>query len=198
MRRCRRSPSAALSRSRTTRTSRSAFAGIAKALATWTWFGNVRGVFLTVAGENGTTLEQRRSHRHRSDRGDSGSAAIRMSRCRSRPTCRVLFTFSAGVAVDQADYDPDQVLAQVWQNVSAAFAFDQRQLGQSVVASEIIEIIQQTAGRHRGAAAGAGPQRGRGRRAGSRAAVRRRPGPAAGRPDAAARSAPRAALELWS
>ena len=27
------------------------FAGIAKALATWTWFGDIRGVFLTVAGE---------------------------------------------------------------------------------------------------------------------------------------------------
>jgi hypothetical protein len=38
------------------------------------------------------------------------------------------------------------VLAQVWQNVSAAFAFDQLQLAQNVVASEIIEIIQQTPG----------------------------------------------------
>src|SRR5579875_2788296 len=33
-----------------------AFAGIAKALATWTWFGNTRGIYLTVAGENGAVL----------------------------------------------------------------------------------------------------------------------------------------------
>ncbi|HVV44196.1 MAG TPA: putative baseplate assembly protein, partial [Bryobacteraceae bacterium] len=35
-----------------------AFAGIAKALATWTWFGKTRGVFLTVAGAAGSTFEQ--------------------------------------------------------------------------------------------------------------------------------------------
>ena len=33
------------------------FAGIAKALATWSWFGVRRGVFLTVAGANGAVLE---------------------------------------------------------------------------------------------------------------------------------------------
>ncbi|MGH7225915.1 MAG: hypothetical protein ACRELF_22070, partial [Gemmataceae bacterium] len=30
-----------------------AFPGIAKALATWTWFGSTRGIFLTVAGDDG-------------------------------------------------------------------------------------------------------------------------------------------------
>ncbi len=34
-----------------------AFAGIAKALATWTWSGRTRGVFLTVAGANGTVFQ---------------------------------------------------------------------------------------------------------------------------------------------
>ena len=32
------------------------FAGIAKALATWTWSGEPAGVFLTIAGANGATL----------------------------------------------------------------------------------------------------------------------------------------------
>ena len=32
------------------------FAGIGMALATWTWFGDVRGVFLTVAGVGGAVL----------------------------------------------------------------------------------------------------------------------------------------------
>ena len=30
-----------------------AFAGISKALATWTWFGEKRGVYVTVAGSQG-------------------------------------------------------------------------------------------------------------------------------------------------
>src|SRR5207247_1648685 len=34
-----------------------AFAGVAKALATWTWDGRSRGVLLTVAGPNGSAIE---------------------------------------------------------------------------------------------------------------------------------------------
>jgi hypothetical protein len=122
-----------------------AFAGISKALATWTWFGNVRGVFLTVAGENGTTLS--------SDDPVVTSliGAIKLCGDPHVPLLvasyvPLMFTFTAGVAVDQANYAPTQVLAQVWQNLAAAFAFDQRQLGQNVAASDIIEIIQQTPG----------------------------------------------------
>jgi hypothetical protein len=122
-----------------------AFPGIAKAVATWTWFGNLRGVFLTVAGENGTLLQN-------SDQivknlitsiQSSGNPYIPLQVASFTP---VLFQFTANVNIDQTDYDPKQVLAQVWQNVSAAFAFDQLQLAQNVVASEIIEIIQQTPG----------------------------------------------------
>ena len=58
----------------------------------------------------------------------------------------VPFTFTAGVVIDQVNYAPAQVLAQVWQDLAAAFAFGQRQFGQGVAASEIIEIIQQVAG----------------------------------------------------
>jgi hypothetical protein len=122
-----------------------AFAGIAKALASWTWFGDVRGVFLTVAGANGATL----------DGDDPILAALieAIGLCgepwvplRVASYVPVLFRFSATVAVDQPTYDPDQVLAQVWQNVCAAFAFEQRDLGQSVAASLIVEIIQRVPG----------------------------------------------------
>src|SRR5258707_5836428 len=34
-----------------------AFAGVAKALATWSWSGLVRGVFVTVAGPDGASIE---------------------------------------------------------------------------------------------------------------------------------------------
>lgn len=122
-----------------------AFAGIAKAVATWTWFGNLRGVFLTVAGENGTTLQN----------GDPIiTSLIKAIRSYGNPYVPlqvtsfvpVLFEFTAGVRVDVTDYDAKLVLAQVWQNISAAFAFEKRQLGQNAVAGEIIEIIQQTPG----------------------------------------------------
>ena len=121
------------------------FAGIAKALASWTWFGSTRGVFLTVAGAGGAQLSA-------NDPVVSGLiAALRVCGDPHVPLTvasyqPVLFTFTANVAVDKVDYAPGQVLAQVWQDVSAAFAFSQRQLGQRVAASEIIQIIQQVAG----------------------------------------------------
>jgi hypothetical protein len=122
-----------------------AFAGVSKALATWTWFGGVRGIFLTIAGANGTTLQ--------ADDPVVGNLiqAIRASGdpyvpLRVASFQPLLFQFSAQVRVDQANYDATQVLAQVWQNLSAAFAFYARGLAQSVVAGDIVEIIQQTPG----------------------------------------------------
>jgi hypothetical protein len=117
------------------------FAGIGKALATWTWSGGLRGVFLTLAGANGATLGP----------GDpivtSLITALRQYGDPHVPLTvvsyvPVLFTFTASVAVDTTSYDPSAVLGQVWQAVSAAFAFGQRSLGQGVAASEIVAIIQ--------------------------------------------------------
>ncbi len=121
-----------------------AFAGIAKAIATWTWFGSRRGVFLTVAGENGTTL---------SNSDPIVSNLIGAIQSRGNPFVPlqvasyvpILFSFSAGLKIDPM-YDSTLVLAQVWQNISSAFAFDNRQPAQNVVASEIIQIVQQTPG----------------------------------------------------
>ena len=121
------------------------FAGIAKALASWTWSGSTRGVFLTVAGAGGAQLNA-------DDPVVSGLiGALRLSGNPHVPLTvasyqPVLFTFTANVAVDQVDYDPGQVLAQVWQDLSAEFAFGQRQLGQGVAASEVIQVIQQVGG----------------------------------------------------
>jgi hypothetical protein len=121
------------------------FAGIAKAIATWTWLGNRRGVFLSIAGENGAVLES-----------DDPIVLKLVAAIQSggnpyipllvAPYVPVLFRITAAVKVDQDNYDQGQVLAQVWQNIQTAFAFDQRQLAQSVVSSQIVEIIQQTPG----------------------------------------------------
>jgi hypothetical protein len=118
-----------------------AFAGIGKALATYAWSGDTRGVFLTAAGANGAVLAP----------GDpvftslltalrqAGDPYVPVS---VMPHVPVLFTFAAAVAIDTTTYDPSAVLGQAWQAVSAAFAFGQRELGQGVAASEIIEVIQ--------------------------------------------------------
>jgi len=121
------------------------FAGIGMALATWTWFGSVRGVFLTLAGVGGATL---------SSADPVVTSLVEALRLYGDPHVPLMvasyqpvpFTLTASVRVDQADYAPAQVLAQVWQGLSAAFAFGQRRFGQGVAASEIIQIIQQVPG----------------------------------------------------
>ena len=57
-----------------------AFAGIAKALATWTWDGERQGVFVTVAGVDGTPLAEN-GERTRIWLRRCTTRAIRMYRC---------------------------------------------------------------------------------------------------------------------
>ena len=68
--------------------------------------------------------------------------------CRVMPVSYVPQNFEIGmqVKVDSPTYDPTQVIAQVWQNLSAAFAFGQLAPGQSVAASQAIEIAQNVPG----------------------------------------------------
>jgi hypothetical protein len=121
------------------------FAGIAKAVATWTWFGTTRGIFLTVAGADGNTLNP-------NDAVVQG-LLLALHKC-SLPYVpvqvasyvRVLFEIAMQVKVDSPTYDSSRVLAQVWQDLSAAFAFDQMQPGRGVAASQVIQIAQQVPG----------------------------------------------------
>jgi hypothetical protein len=122
-----------------------AFAGIAKALATWTWLGRTRAVFITVAGANGSPLKE----------GDStivnlakalhgaGNPYVPLRVASYTP---VLFEIAARIRVDAENYDADEVLGRVWQALSEDFAFTKRALGQGVAQSEVIAVIQQTAG----------------------------------------------------
>ena len=122
-----------------------AFAGIAKALATWTWVGRMRGVFLTVAGANGTVFTQddptitdliKALH-------GAGNPYVPVTVASYVP---VLFEIGANVRVDADNYDPAQVLGQVWQTLQANLSFDQRQPGQGVAQSEVIALMQSTPG----------------------------------------------------
>lgn len=121
------------------------FAGIAKAVASWTYFSGRRGVFLTVAGAQGATFQPDDAvmlHLVQSLQ-TYGNPYVPLQVVSYVP---VPFQLAANVHVDTDDYDTTAVLAQVWQNLRDAFAFDRRQLGQRVAASEIVEIVQQTPG----------------------------------------------------
>jgi hypothetical protein len=50
------------------------------------------------------------------------------------------------VMVDTPTYVPNLVLAQVWQSLSATFAFGQLAPGQSVAASQVIQVAQAVPG----------------------------------------------------
>lgn len=117
------------------------FAGIAKARATWTWSGNLRGVLLTVAGANGAALGSADPvvTSLATALRQSGDPHVPLTIAAYRP---VRFTFTAAVAVDTANYDPAAVLARAWQATSAAFTFGRRSLGQGVAASEVVAVIQ--------------------------------------------------------
>jgi hypothetical protein len=122
-----------------------AFSGIAKALATWTWFGATRGVFLSVAGANGSTFQA----------GDPTIVNLTKALLKAGDSFAplmvdsyipVLFELSATVQVDSVNYDPTEVLGRVWSALQTTFSFANRDLGQGVAQSEVIEIIQSTAG----------------------------------------------------
>ncbi len=86
-----------------------AFAGIAKAIATWTCFSGTRGVFLTVAGENGAVLSANDPIVSKlwSSLNDLGNPYVPLQIAAYEP---VLFQVGARVAIDQTDYDATQVL----------------------------------------------------------------------------------------
>lgn len=121
-----------------------AFAGVAKALATWTWDGSQRGVFLTVAGADGadilpgsTEYENLLDALH-----TSGDPYVTVTVKTYR---RGLFQVEGRVQVHE-DYIPDDVITAVHEALRAAYAFDMREFGQPVALSEVIATIQAVPG----------------------------------------------------
>jgi predicted phage baseplate assembly protein len=121
-----------------------AFSGIAKALATWTWDGRRRGVFLTVAGARGAEVTPG------TQTYLNLSTAIRRA---SPPVVRVViatyrsafFQVKAKVKVDPS-FHTATVLAAVDATLHAAFAFERRAFGQPVSTSEIALIVHAVPG----------------------------------------------------
>jgi predicted phage baseplate assembly protein len=121
-----------------------AFAGIAKALATWTWDGQTRGVFVTVAGQNGADIP---------DGSKTLTNLIAAMQAAGDPHVplrvqtyrRAFFRTSALIDVNP-DYQQDKVLAAVTDALRTEFSFDSRAFGQGVALSEVLAAMQSVLG----------------------------------------------------
>ncbi len=117
------------------------FGGIAKALATWTWNGDARGVFLTVASERGDdVIESGTLHSLRLEalrRAGDARVPLTISLCRKVP-----FKVAARVRIASPKYEPETVIGAVRAALSAHFAFEARSFGQTVSRSEVVSVMQ--------------------------------------------------------
>lgn len=122
-----------------------AFAGISKALATWTLLGRTRGVLLTIAGANGGIFQQTDQTVIKLIAAllANGSPFVPVQVVSYTP---VLFEVGASIQIDTSQYDPTQVLAAAWQALASTYNFQNQQFGYGVAQSQIIQTIQQVPG----------------------------------------------------
>jgi predicted phage baseplate assembly protein len=121
-----------------------AFAGIAKALATWTWDGQTKRVFITVAGPDGAEIKPD------SDTYSNLLTALQQAgdpfvSLRVKSYRPAYFRFAGKVKVNP-DYETDAVLAAVENTLREQFSFDVRAFGQPVFLSEVIAAVQAVPG----------------------------------------------------
>jgi predicted phage baseplate assembly protein len=121
-----------------------AFAGIAKALATWTWDGQTKRIFITVAGPNGAEIKpDSDTYINLLDElRDAGDPFVGLQVKSYRPAH---FRFAGKVKVNP-DYETDVVLAAVERALREEFSFDVRAFGQPVFLSEVIASVQAVPG----------------------------------------------------
>jgi predicted phage baseplate assembly protein len=120
------------------------FNGVAKALATWTWNVNSRGVFLTVAGLAGAPIapdSSLRSDLIKSLR-ELGNPLLPIE---VRTFTPVSFKLGGTVFVD-SDRVPEKVEAAVKEALKAAFSFDARSFGQPLALSEVEAVMKNVPG----------------------------------------------------
>lgn len=116
-----------------------AFAGIAKALATWTWSGQLQAVYVTVAGDDGAEVVEGGSVHEALLKAmrDAGDPYVPLEVASYRPAW---FQMGAKIKVDD-DYLFETVRDEVVEALRDHFAFEARRFGQPVFLSEIMQII---------------------------------------------------------
>jgi len=117
-----------------------AFAGVTKSLVTWTWDGKTRGVFVTVSGPNGESIEEI-SATH-----INLVAAIKQYSDPLVPvwvkSYRPAFFIVEGKVKIDSQYERDLVLEQARVLLRDRFSFEARKFGQKVNRSEVVAAIQ--------------------------------------------------------
>jgi hypothetical protein len=119
-----------------------AFAGIAKALATWTWNGQTRGVFITVAGPRGATIQPELIETLIRQMLKSGDPYVPL---RVKSYRKAFFQVAGRIKINP-DFQTEAVLAAVKQALTDTFSFERRAFGQGVALSEVMATIQAIAG----------------------------------------------------
>jgi hypothetical protein len=115
-----------------------AFAGVAKAAATWSWFGLTRGVFITVAGADGGEVSLEGRQKLSDSIAEWGDPYVPVAVENHVP---VTFLTGLRVKVDP-DHQAELVLADVETALRAAFSFERRSFGQDVSWAEVAAAAQ--------------------------------------------------------
>lgn len=120
------------------------FAGISKALATWTWTGKKRSIHVTVAGYNGAMVDTE-GQLYQNLLTAIRDAGIPEVPLMIDPFQERFFHLTARVQVH-----PDFISALVFDNIKqqlrGRFSFQEREFGQPVSFSEVIAVIQNVDG----------------------------------------------------
>jgi hypothetical protein len=119
-----------------------AFAGVAKAAATWSWFGQSRGVFITVAGADGgeVSVEGRQSLKDSIAAWGDPYVPVAVENHTA-----VSFLTGLRVKVDP-DHQASLVLEAVEAAVRDAFSFARRSFGDDVSSAEVAAVAQAVPG----------------------------------------------------
>ena len=118
------------------------YAGIAKALATWTWDGRTRGVFISVAGPRGAAISQTLAGDLITAIHAAGDPFVPVQ-IASYEAAR--FRLTGQIKVDP-DYETEKVITAVEEALRTAFSFESRSFGEPVVLSEVIALAQAVPG----------------------------------------------------
>ncbi len=123
------------------------FSGIAKALASWTWFDDRKGVFLTVAqSQSKTSAPPASGSTLLKHLGDALSkAGPPFARFQIKPYRPVTFHVALRVKV-LSEYKEDKVKSAVETALRDAFSFANRSFEQPVHLSEVMSAVQGVAG----------------------------------------------------
>jgi hypothetical protein len=119
-----------------------AFAGVAKAAATWSWFGQSRGVFITVAGAAGGQISVEGRQTLRDSIAAWGDPYVPVA---VENHTAVRFLTGLRVKVDP-DHQVSLVLEAVEAALRDAFSFARRSFGDDVSSAEVAAVAQAVAG----------------------------------------------------